>query len=51
MRSTHSIELELLPNLRIKVGRVNPIKLKLDPIITLDAIAIAIIAIKKIRYR
>ncbi len=35
IRSTHSIELEFLLDLKIKVKRVNSIELKLNPTITL----------------
>jgi len=35
LRSPHPVELGNLPDPRIKVGRVNPIELKLDSTITL----------------
>jgi len=35
MRSIHPIGLELLSGLRIRIGRVNPFELKLNPSVTL----------------
>jgi len=46
LRSPHRVGLEHLPNSRIKVGRVNPIELKLDPTITLTKTISALLSIQ-----